>query len=95
MTLSKEELGLSHYVLRFSTERNHEGLYYPRQLSIEEMEVGVSINGKIKACVKDDKYVESEIELSTEEKAFMLKSIDRPLTVDEAEIRASLKAKLS
>lgn len=98
MTLTPEELMLTYFVLHFSTDRNEKGQWFARNLSTDEIEDGVSINGKIKGLPKnkDGMFTEPcEMEFSTTEKAFLLKSIDRPLPVEESEIKLALRAKLS
>jgi len=94
MNFTAQEIALCNFALRTLPETNRDGQFMPRQLATDELEDGVSISKKIKSCVKDDKIVDSDVEFSTTEKAFLLKLIERPWGVDDAEIKISLKGKL-
>lgn len=102
MDLTAQEISLLMHVMRYSSETttgmtsNGTSVEVPkaRQFQDEELSIALPIFSKLKKCIKDDKFVDSEIDLNTEEKAFLLKLIVRPWTLEEAEIQLPLKDKL-
>ena|SRR5258708_6208289 len=65
-----------------------------RKFSDEELSVALPLFGKFKKCVEADKYVDGEVALDTEEKALLLKSLNRPWELGNGEIYLPLRDKL-
>ena len=95
MLLTQKELNLCNYSLRATAETNVQGAPVLRKLELDEQAEGVSIKAKLDPCIVDDKFVESEVEFSTMEKALLLKFMERPWGVDDAKVYLELKDKLS
>lgn len=93
MMFSSFEIAILNVSLK--TKQSKEDQMEARMLELDQMEAGISINKKLKATVKEDKFTEGEIEFSTEEKALLLKLIERKWGVDDAEVYFSVKVKLS
>mgnify|MGYP001612712580 FL=1 len=87
------ELGLINVALK--TKLNAQGQMEARNLDLDQMEDGISVNRKLKACVENDKFKDSEAEFTTTEKALILKLLERPWSVEDAENYISLKKKLA
>lgn len=65
-----------------------------RKFSDEELSTALPLFGKFKQCIEEDKYVDGEIDLDTEEKAFLLKLTKRDWTLGDGEVYLPLKDKL-
>lgn len=66
-----------------------------KNFPLSELVIAWDIFKEIKKCVKEDKFIEWEIELNSEQKVFLTKLIDaKNFTVNDAEIVQSLKVKL-
>ncbi len=94
MQITALELAVCNTALRTTEQLGQDGRPFPRQLGVDQLEDGVAINGKIKACVEGDNFVNSEIEFSTAEKMLLLGFLERPWGLDFAEAVVSLKGKL-
>jgi hypothetical protein len=94
MQISAFELVVANLALRTTERVGSDGLPLARLLDIGQIEDGVAINKKLKASVVGDKFVDSDIELSTTEKALLLSFLERPWDVEYAEFVLSLKEKL-
>ena len=57
MFFSPSELALMNFALHTTPEKNQDGQFLPRQLSIDEIEDGVAINKFIKASIENDKFI--------------------------------------
>lgn len=95
MQLSAIELGVCNVALRTTEQLGQDGRPYPRQLSIDQLEDGVAISKKLKACVQGENFIDGDVEFSTSEKVLILGFLERPWSLDLAEAVVSLKAKLS
>lgn len=102
MELSAQEIAMLMHVMRYLPEMTHgvtnSGIQVEvpkgRQFSEDEQLMAMHLFKKFKGCTKEDKYVDSEITLDTEEKAFLLKLLSRPWGAEELEIQVPLKDKL-
>ena len=94
MMFTASELGMCNFVLRATEKIGQGGLPEARHLSLDEMGAGISINKKLKALTRDDRFFDGEADFSTEEKVLLLKWIERSWPVEEAETYVELKRKL-
>lgn len=94
MLFTASEIALCNLALRTTPEKAQDGRYLQRELSIDDFEDGVSINKKLKSTIKEDHFTDGEFELSTTEKALLLRILERPWSLDDAETLLSLKSKL-
>ena len=95
MQLTPHELAVCNFVLHFTAQIGQNGNPITRVLPISQMEMGISINKKLKVSTIDGKFVDSDVDFPTEEKAFLLESIARDWNVDDGEVVIELKKKLS
>ena len=88
-----QELAILNVCLK--AKLNEKDQLEPRMLVVDELEDGMNVNKKLKACTDKEVFVEGDIEFSTSEKTLLLKFIDRKWSVDDAEFFLSVKQKLS
>lgn len=102
MQLTAQEIALLAYAMRYTPEMTQgitntgAPIEIPktRQFPDEELSTALPIFSKLKKCVENGKYVDSEIDFDTEEKALLLKLITRPWSIDDGEVQITLKDKL-
>lgn len=103
MKLMAQEIALMVYSMKYTTEMTSGvtntgvSIEVPkeRKFSDEELSMALPLFGKFKKCVQEDKYIDEEVDLNTEEKAFLLKLINRPWTLQDGEVYLPLKSKLN
>ena len=86
MKIQVWELAIVNLVLQVDNE------WKAKSFPLSELLIAWDIFKEIKKCVKDDKFIDWEIELTSEQKVFLTKLIDaKNFTVNDAEIVQSLK----
>jgi len=69
MLFTKEEIELIHIIIQSKEDRTL------RVYDLATRRIAESVFDKIMGTVKDDKYVDAELELNTQEKAFLITCI--------------------
>lgn len=86
MKITATELGIINLVIQIDGEGK------PRQFALAELSTASSIFKAIKTSVKEDKFVDGDVKLSSEEKVFLTKLIDeRTWTVGDSDAIFDLK----
>lgn len=86
MKITVWQLAIINLILQVDSE------WKAKQYAIAELTTASDIFKEIKKCVKEDKFIDWEIELTSEQKVFITKQIDeRKWGVTEAEIIFELK----
>lgn len=95
MFFEAKEISICSLALRTEAKRTPDGQLIGRQLELSEIEDGVNANKKMMIFVVDGMFTDGELDFSTTEKALILKFMERPWGVDDAEVYLSAKKKLS
>ena len=95
MILTKEQLGVIHFSMSADTQKGQSGNFNPRLFPVTDLKMVAELGDKLNKCVADNKFMDSEIELSTKEKSFVLKLIEREWTAADAPYILRLQELLS
>lgn len=103
MQITAQEIALMVYSMKYTSEMTQgvtntgANIEVPkeRKFSDEELTMALPLFGKFKQCVKENQYIDGDIELNTEEKSFLLKLMNRPWTLGDGEVYLPLKSKLN
>ena len=86
MKITTGQLSIINLVLQIDGEGK------AKQYALSELTTASDIFKEIKKCVKDDKFIDGEVKLTSEQKVFITKQIDeRKWTVNDAEVVFELK----
>lgn len=86
MKITTGQLAIVNLVLQVDKE------WKAKQYALSELTIASDIFKEIKKCVKDDKFIDGEIDLTSEQKVFITKLIDdREWTVGDADNVFDLK----
>ena len=89
MKITTGQLAIINLVLQIDGEGK------AKQYALSELTTASDIFKEIKKCVEDDKFIDGEINLTSEQKVFLTKLIDeRTWTVNDAEVVFELKTLL-
>ena len=89
MQFLPQELGLINQAILTTPEDK------ARTFSGAELVTSTDIFRKMRVCVEGDKFVDSDVDFTTEEKALILKVADRAWSPAQGDVYLPLKAKLN
>lgn len=95
MKFTAQEIALCSFALRTTGGLTQDGQHIPRQLALDEIADGVEVNKKTKVFVVGNVFTDGDIEFATTEKALLLKLLERPWGVEDAEVYMTVAKKLS